>query len=167
MRCKLTPPIVPCTRAKRTTTWDFPQKRGVMRLDNLKTGTFTFQLTRCDLPEPTTWVVQGDSSAAPSSYMCHKIVCPEQKPFWPLPPKGNVFNGTEVINGVTCNRFDFASTMGGLRSSFWATSTAPCRASHATQREDFMTFNGTEPAASAFDVPAWLNGLDCSKATTV
>ena len=158
--------------AKRTTTWDFPKKRGMMRLDNLKTGTFTYELIRCDLPAQTGWVVQGKSdSTDPSTYTCFKHGakdCQSQKPFWPQPPKTAQYNGTQVINGVTCNRFDFSFTPSGpgggvpVNSSLWATATAPCRTVHTSQREDFMSFDSTEPAASAFTVPTWLANLDCT-----
>ena len=158
---------------KRTTTWDYPQKRGLMRMENIKMGMFTYELIRCDLPEPTSWIVQGKSESDPSTYTCHKNgiqMCEEQKPFWPLPPKDAMFNGTDLINGRTCNRFDYTmkilrpdgSHSKQLNMSFWATPTSPCRASHATQREDFISFDSKEPTASTFDIPKWLENLDCT-----
>ena len=114
--------------------------------------------------------MKGDLAADPSTYTCFKqtlgrMDCPATwPPFWGPPPRGAVFNGSALINGVRCNRFDFSMGMGA--QTFWATAAAPCRALTTEQREDYLTFDTTAPPSSAFDGPVWLKGLKCTHVTT-
>ena len=133
------------------------------------TPAFEIQLKRCDLATPVFWDVKGDPTADPSTYSCYKKTgdamksdCPAKwKEYWaPIDPKRITFNGTDVINGVSCNKFELQDGMG--QQTFWATATAPCRAITTHQREDYPTFDATTPPASAFDGPAWLKDLKCT-----
>lgn len=137
----------------------------LMHKTNVAQKTFELQIRRCDLETQVYWDVKGSVGAEPSTFTCVKLqgptnpFCPAGpwNNFWSPAPKNNVFNGTDVINGVKCNRFDFAMGMGA--ESFWATPTAPCRAEHASQRQDFLTWDATTPPESAFDGPEWLKDL--------
>ena len=152
----------------RTMTWDNEQQRSLYHIVNHAQGIFELQLKRCDLATQVFWDVKGVTGADPSTYTCSKMTAPAggtiafcpMAPFWPRAPKTYTFNGTDVIDGVSCNRFDFNEGMGA--QSFWATATAPCRALVPQQRTDYTSFDATPPPASAFDGPAWLEGLKCT-----
>jgi hypothetical protein len=160
----------------RDIVWDTAARRSLYYahfprgLRDSTTPAFEYQLKRCDVATPVFWDVKGDPTADPSTYTCFKKTgsamksdCPAQwKPFWsPIDPKRVTFNGTDVINGVSCNRFQLADGMG--QQTFWATATAPCRAITTGQREDYPTFDTTTPPASAFDGPTWLKDLKCTQ----
>ena len=155
----------------RTIAWDSVARRGMLYAIDPK-GMFTLEIQRCDRNPTEIINVAGDPAADPSTYKCSIVkgnpsMCPDGPlTFWARPPKTYAFNGTDVINGAVCNRFDFSIGMGD--QSFWATKTAPCRASHTSERTDYLDFDGTPPAASTFEGPAWLKGLkQCSESTGV
>ena len=145
--------------ATRNMTWDTGARRAMFYALE-PNSMFSLQIQRCDLAVTELINVRGDPTADPSTYKCtiQKNVpadfCPPPPApfhqFWAKPPKTYTFNGTDIINGATCNRFDFSLGMGA--QSFWATPTAPCRANHPGQREDYLDFDATPPPASAFDV---------------
>ena len=76
--------------------------------------------------------------------------------------------GTAEVNGVQCDRFDFASHF-GTPDSFYGTPTAPCRNNltmtppATSNRIDYLGFVPGAPPAAAFDAPAWLRTLKCKR----
>ena len=136
---------------------------------------------------PTVTTVKGVASANPSTYTCATDtpaivakVCANWRPFWSKPPAlcGSpaalpgypcyTYNGTAVVNGVTCNQFDWGSPGSPFADSkFYSTPTTPCRATHPSQREDYNSFDATTPPISAFDGPAWFKTLTQCKPVDV
>lgn len=131
-------------------------------------GTFNLQIRRCgaDKPSQVAYQFSGTVGADPSTFKCFKDTvqpCSPLSPYWvpPLPPHENAtWNGTAMINGVRCDRFDIVAPMGN--SIFWGTPTKPCRAETAATRRDYMTFDTSEPSPSDFENPSWLSKVTCT-----
>jgi hypothetical protein len=167
--------------SKRQFLWDQVAGRSAFTSTTLSSSTFELQLRRCDLTPQVYWDIRGDATADPSSFTCLSMtakpgypisVCNPGFPFLPdfwLPPASAHWNGTDTINGVQCDRFNFQNSAG--RTSFWGTPTQPCRSdvtsiSGSQFRMDYRTFVPGAPPAAGFEPPSWLNELKCRPVAT-
>ena len=156
----------------RKLLWD-SKKAGGSRTSfySVEKTKFQLQLLRCDLTPHAYWSVAGVEGADPSTFTCTKTTgilanCPsgaEWRPFWVPPFHGATFKGTDVINGVKCNRFIFTEPMG--TTVFWGTASKPCRSNVTTptltQRKDYLNYTDGAPPSSAFEPPAYVKHLKC------
>jgi hypothetical protein len=150
-----------------TYAWDVENGRSKYSMNNSKpvgTGnTFELQLRNCAVGNTMYYDVKGVGTD-PSQWTCKTGggFCPVT-PFWVYPAEGSaVWNGTDTINGVECDRFEIANPL--AKQTFWGTPTAPCRATlyeaqDYVEVEDYTDWVPTPPAAASFDPPAWLSEL--------
>lgn len=147
--------------------WDRTAQRS--SFTTITKGNFELQLRRCDTSPQVAYDVHGLVGADPSTFTCSVMTgasigfCSGGSwlPYW-HPPNGTVaWNGTDNINGVQCDRFDFYDNGGTV--SFWGTQTAPCRNILQTpsfsDRIDYVNYQAGPPPVAAFEFP--YKGLKC------
>jgi hypothetical protein len=163
------------TNGKLLTTrhllWDSSPTMTRTSYYNVDNNKFELQLNRCDLATPTYWDIKGDVGADPSTFTCTKITKPELmncptgnqwRPYWVPPFAGSnvTWTGSDQIDGVQCNRFEFTEPMGHV--IFWGTPTEPCRSNISSGTSKvYLPYIGTAPPIAAFAPPAWLSKVTC------
>jgi hypothetical protein len=181
---------------KQTYLWDDANQRtkfyhvipGKSQMPVSTKDQFEFQLLHCgsNPADQLFYLVEGDPAAPNSTYKCEVYTGAPNKPippcahfgpvwpsYWPV-PAGAQWNGTDVINGVSCDRFDL-SEAGAAHAvvSFWGTNSTPCRKENVGKvpseplldihsRLDYHNFDASPIPAAEFDLPAWVKALRCT-----
>ena len=143
--------------------WDQSGQRSKYAVNNSVAHTYELQLRLCN--DGHNFDIKGSAGGDPSKFVCQDLggfACPVT-PYWIYPkPGAAVWNGTDTINGLKCDRFDITNPMG--RQTFWGTPTTPCRAitnNGVYEQQDYSNWVPAAPPAAVFAPPAWLDTAKC------